>query len=164
MSTFIFINIAFLHRDPLSNRNRGSDEKCRPLNPGGRGVAVKSKRVPIAEIAKRLVDIGVPVNGHRGLTPQSVHQLGGFRQQGRDSQAAEKLLKDADCWRKSGVFPLCSNHPDDLAGKVSSSLKIPTIGIGAGPQCDGSFVCNDAFGLTDGPVPPFAKQYAQLSS
>ena len=119
----------------------------------------------IAEIAKRLVDIGVPVMGHLGLTPQSVHQLGGFRQQGRDSQAAERLMRDAELLEKSGVFAIVlESIPHDLAGKVTASLKIPTIGIGAGPHCDGQvLVCNDAFGLTEGPVPPFAKQYAQLS-
>ena len=118
-----------------------------------------------AEIAKRLVDIGVPVMGHLGLTPQSVHQLGGFRQQGRDSQAADKLINDAELLERNGVFSIVlESIPRELAGKVTSTLKIPTIGIGAGPQCDGQvLVCNDAFGLTEGPVPPFAKQYAQLS-
>jgi 3-methyl-2-oxobutanoate hydroxymethyltransferase len=119
----------------------------------------------IADVAKRLVDIGVPVMGHLGLTPQSVHQLGGFRQQGRDTQAAEKLLRDAELLEKSGVFSIVlESIPHELAAKVTASIKIPTIGIGAGPHCDGQvLVCNDAFGLTEGPVPPFAKQYAQLS-
>jgi 3-methyl-2-oxobutanoate hydroxymethyltransferase len=132
----------------------------------GRAAAVKIEGGrQIAETAKRLVDIGVPVMGHLGLTPQSVHQLGGFRPQGRDSDAAERLLNDADVLEKAGVFAIVlESIPHDLAGRVTSSLKIPTIGIGAGPQCDGQvLVSNDAFGLTDGPVPPFAKQYVQLS-
>jgi 3-methyl-2-oxobutanoate hydroxymethyltransferase len=131
---------------------------------GASGVKIEGGS-QIADVAKRLVDIGIPVMGHLGLTPQSVHQLGGFRQQGRDSQAADKLLRDAELLEKSGVFSIVlESIPHDLAGKVTASLKIPTIGIGAGPQCDGQvLVCNDAFGLTEGPVPPFAKQYAQLS-
>src|SRR5262245_54424215 len=117
----------------------------------------------IAEIAKRLVDIGVPVMGHLGLTPQSVHQLGGFRQQGRDSQAAERLMKDAEVLEKSGVFAfVLESIPAYLAGRVTASVKIPTIGIGAGPQCDGQvLVSYDALGMSHSP-PPFAKQYAQL--
>ena len=119
----------------------------------------------MAETAKRLVEIGVPVMGHLGLTPQSVHQLGGFRPQARDSEAADKLMKDADLLEKAGVFAIVlESIPPELAGRVSASLKIPTIGIGAGPQCDGQvLVSYDALGLSDGPVPPFAKQYAQLA-
>ena len=119
----------------------------------------------IADTAKRLVEIGVPVMGHLGLTPQSVHQLGGFRPQGRDSEAADKLINDAEVLEKAGVFAIVlESIPHDLAGRVTSSVKIPTIGIGAGPQCDGQvLVSNDALGLSDGPVPPFARQYAQLS-
>ena len=118
----------------------------------------------IAEMAKRLVDIGIPVMGHLGLTPQSVHQLGGFRPQGRDAAAGEKLLKDAELLEKAGVFSIVlESIPAELAGRVTASVKVPTIGIGAGPQCDGQvLVSYDAFGLSEGPVPPFAKQYAQL--
>src|SRR5947207_14810550 len=118
----------------------------------------------IADTAKRLVDIGVPVMGHIGLTPQSVHQLGGFRQQGRDSEAAERLAKDAELLEKSGVFAIVlESIPAELAGRVTASLKIPTIGIGAGTQCDGEvLVVNDMLGLSDN-APPFAKHYAQIS-
>jgi len=137
----------------------------RLIQEGGASAVKIEGGAHIAEIAKRLVDIGVPVMGHLGLTPQSVHQLGGFRQQGRDSQAADKLINDAELLERNGVFSIVlESIPRELAGKVTSTLKIPTIGIGAGPQCDGQvLVCNDAFGLTEGPVPPFAKQYAQLS-
>ena len=119
----------------------------------------------IAETARGLVDIGIPVMGHLGLTPQSVHQLGGFRPQGRDSETAERLLKEADLLEKAGVFAIVlESIPADLAARVTASLKVPTIGIGAGPQCDGQvLVINDMLGFSDGPVPPFAKQYAQLS-
>src|SRR5256884_6695369 len=118
---------------------------------------------PMTTTVRRLVDIGIPVMGHLGLTPQSVHQLGGFRQQGRDSEAAERLVKDAELLEKSGVFAIVlESIPADLAGRVTTSLKIPTIGIGAGTQCDGQvLVSYDALGLSDA-APPFAKQYAQL--
>ena len=131
---------------------------------GAAAVKIEGGR-QIVDTAKRLVDIGIPVMGHLGLTPQSVHQLGGFRPQGRDSEAAERLMQDAEILEKAGVFGIVlESIPADLAGRMSSSLKIPTIGIGAGPQCDGQvLVINDMIGFTDGPVPPFAKQYAQLS-
>jgi 3-methyl-2-oxobutanoate hydroxymethyltransferase len=131
---------------------------------GAAAVKIEGGR-QIVDTAKRLVDIGVPVMGHLGLTPQSVHQLGGFRPQGRDSEAAEKLVKDAEALEKAGVFAIVlESIPSDLAGRVTTNLKIPTIGIGAGTKCDGQvLVTYDVLGLSDGPVPPFAKQYAQLS-
>lgn len=118
----------------------------------------------VVETGKRLVDIGVPVMGHIGLTPQSVHQLGGFRPQGRDSEAADRLAKDAETLEHAGVFAIVlESIPSELAGRISASLKIPTIGIGAGPQCDGQvLVSYDALGLSESP-PPFAKRYAHLS-
>ena len=118
----------------------------------------------IVDTTKRLVDIGIPVMGHLGLTPQSVHQLGGFRPQGRDSETAERLLKDADVLEKAGAFAIVlESIPADLAGRVTASLKIPTIGIGAGPQCDGQvLVSYDLLGLSENP-PPFARQHAHLA-
>src|SRR5262245_60485527 len=129
---------------------------------GAAAVKIEGGR-QIIETAKRLVDIGVPVMGHLGLTPQSVHQLGGFRQQARDSEAADRLMNDSEILEKAGVFAIVlESIPPDLAGRVTATLKIPTIGIGAGPQCDGQvLVSHDALGLSDTP-PPFAKQYAQL--
>src|SRR5207249_5081892 len=104
----------------------------------GRAAAVKIEGGrQIADTAQRLVDIGIPVMGHLGLTPQSVHQLGGFRPQGRDSEAAERLMQDAEILEKAGVFGIVlESIPADLAGRMSSSLNILTIGISAGPQCD----------------------------
>src|SRR5437773_9217048 len=131
---------------------------------GAAAVKIEGGR-QIAETARRLVEIGIPVMGHLGLTPQSVHQLGGFRPQGRDSEAAERLMQDAEILEKAGVFGIVlESIPADLAGRVTSSLKVPTIGIGAGPECDGQvLVSYDMLGLSDGPVPPFAKQYTELS-
>jgi 3-methyl-2-oxobutanoate hydroxymethyltransferase len=153
-----FLTYQLSHEEAMRNAGRLIQE-------GGASAVKIEGGSQIADVAKRLVDIGVPVMGHLGLTPQSVHQLGGFRQQGRDSHAAEKLLRDAELLEKSGVFSIVlESIPHDLAAKATASLRIPTIGIGAGPQCDGQvLVCNDAFGLIEGPVPPFAKQYAHLS-
>jgi len=131
---------------------------------GAAAVKIEGGR-QIVDTAKRLVDIGIPVMGHLGLTPQSVHQLGGFRPQGRDAEAADRLVKDAQMLERAGVFAVVlESIPPDLAGSITSSVKMPTIGIGAGTQCDGQvLVSYDALGLSDAP-PPFAKQYAQLSN
>src|SRR5204862_3703636 len=117
---------------------------------GAAAVKIEGAGRHIVETANRLVDIGIPVMGHLGLTPQSVHQLGGFRPQGRDSEAAERLMQDAEILEKAGVFGIVlESIPADLAGRITSSLKIPTIGIGAGPQCDGQvLVINDMLGFT----------------
>ncbi len=119
----------------------------------------------MAETAKRLSDIGVPVMGHLGLTPQSVHKFGGFRPQAREPKAVTQLLEDAVLLEASGVFAIVlESIPDDVAKDVTASLKIPTIGIGAGPHCDGQvLVSYDALGLYDGPTPPFVKQYADAA-
>ncbi len=103
--------------------------------------------------------------GHLGLTPQSVHQLGGFRQQARTEEAADQLLADARDLEKAGVFSLVlESIPPDVARVVSSSLGIPTIGIGAGPHCDGQvLVSHDVLGLFEEFVPSFVKQYAHLA-
>src|SRR5438445_1186580 len=116
---------------------------------GAAAVKIEGGR-QIAETARRLVEIGIPVMGHLGLTPQSVHQLGGFRPQGRDSEAAERLLKDAEVLEKAGQFAIVlESIPAELAGRVTSSLKVPTIGIGAGPECDGQvLVSYDMLGLS----------------
>ena len=104
---------------------------------GAAAVKIEGGRL-IVDTARRLVDIGVPVMGHLGLTPQSVHQLGGFRPQARDSEAADRLVKDAEVLEKAGVFAIVlESIPADLAGRVTANVKIPTIGIGAGAQCDG---------------------------
>jgi 3-methyl-2-oxobutanoate hydroxymethyltransferase len=118
----------------------------------------------IAETAKRLIDIGVPVMGHLGLTPQSVHKLGGFRQQARTPEGARELIHEAALLEKAGVFSIVlESVPADAAREVTAAVSVPTIGIGAGPHCDGQvLVSHDAFGLFDGPVPPFVKQYSRL--
>ena len=119
----------------------------------------------VVDIVRRLTDYGIPVMGHLGLTPQSVHALGGFRQQARDTDSAARLLEDAAALEEAGAFSLVlESIPSDVACKVTSSIGIPTIGIGAGPHCDGQvLVMHDAFGLNDVAVPPFVRQYAKLA-
>ena len=119
---------------------------------------------PVANTVQRLTEAGLPVMGHVGLTPQHVHHLGGMRQQARNEQAAQDLLLDALALENAGAFAVVLEAiPDAVAEAVTSRLKIPTIGIGAGPHCDGQvLVSYDALGLFDSFVPPFVKQYAQL--
>ena len=118
----------------------------------------------VADTVGRLTSAGLPVMGHVGLTPQHVHRLGGMRQQARDDDAAEELISDALALEDAGAFAVVLEAiPDPVAKKVTSRLKIPTIGIGAGPHCDGQvLVSYDVLGLFDSFVPPFVKQYAQL--
>ena len=118
----------------------------------------------VLEVIERLVDAGVPVMGHLGLMPQHVHQLSGFRMQAKDQRDADRLIEEARMIEQAGAFSLVlESIPDEVAACVTSELRIPTIGIGAGPHCDGQvLVSYDAFGLSDVSVPPFAKQYAKL--
>jgi 3-methyl-2-oxobutanoate hydroxymethyltransferase len=122
---------------------------------GGRAVAGTIRKLTVA---------GLPVMGHIGLTPQHVHQLGGMRQQARNDEAARELLLDALALEHAGAFALVLEAiPDRVARAVTSRLHIPTIGIGAGPYCDGQvLVSYDLLGLFDAFVPSFVKQYAQL--
>lgn len=113
-----------------------------------------------------IIAAGIPVVGHIGLTPQSVNKLGGYRVQGKDEEAASRLLADAQILERSGCSVLILECvPRDLAGRITKELKIPTIGIGAGDQCDGQvLVVNDMVGSFDRFVPKFVKQYANVSS
>jgi len=119
---------------------------------------------PVSNTVRRLTEAGLPVMGHVGLTPQHVHYLGGMRQQARNEQGAQDLLLDALALEDAGAFAVVLEAiPDAVAEAATSRLKIPTIGIGAGPHCDGQvLVSYDALGLFDSFVPPFVKQYAQL--
>jgi len=118
----------------------------------------------IARTIRRIVDIGIPVMGHIGMTPQSVHQYGGFKMQGKDAENAERIRQEALDLQDAGVFSLVLEAiPSTLAGEITKSLDIPTIGIGAGPDCDGHvLVSHDILGLYDKFVPSFVKQYANL--
>jgi 3-methyl-2-oxobutanoate hydroxymethyltransferase len=130
---------------------------------GAAAVKVEGGR-PVAETVRRLTAAGLPVMGHVGLTPQHVHRLGGMRQQARNEEAAQELLRDALALEDAGAFAVVVEAvPDAVAEAVTSRLKIPTIGIGAGPHCDGQvLVSYDMLGLFDTFVPKFVRQYAQL--
>ncbi len=132
---------------------------------GGGAAAVKLEGGrPVASTVRRLTEAGLPVMGHLGLTPQYVHHLGGMRQQARNEEGAQDLLIDALALEDAGAFAVVLEAiPDAVAEAATSRLKIPTIGIGAGPHCNGQvLVSYDALGLFDSFVPPFVKQYAQL--
>jgi len=118
-----------------------------------------------ADTIRAIVNAGIPVMGHLGLTPQSVHKLGGFRPQGRDAEAAFKLLEDAQILQAAGCFSLVlESIPGKLAALVSQRLEIPTLGIGAGVGCDGQvLVTHDLLGLFERFTPRFVKQYAHLA-
>jgi len=113
----------------------------------------------------RMLDAGIPVMGHLGLTPQSVHAFGGFKVQAKDDAAVERLLADARALEQAGVFSMVlESVPRAVAKLVTEAVSVPTIGIGAGPDCDGQvLVCYDFLGLFQGFVPRFVKRYAELS-
>ena len=118
-----------------------------------------------AETIRAIVDTGIPVMGHLGLTPQSVHQLGGYRPQGRDAEAAYRLVEDALVLQEAGCFSLVlESIPGRLAKLVSQRLDIPTLGIGAGLGCDGQvLVTHDLLGIFERFTPKFVKRYANLA-
>jgi 3-methyl-2-oxobutanoate hydroxymethyltransferase len=116
------------------------------------------------ELISRLVEAEIPVMGHIGLTPQSVNALGGFRVQGKSEEAADQLLRDARAVEAAGAFAIVlESIPRELAVRITAELRIPTIGIGAGPDCDGQIlVINDLLGLSFGHKPKFARCYANV--
>lgn len=119
----------------------------------------------VAEAVKRLTACGIPVMGHLGLTPQSIYQLGGFKVQGKVPEAAQKLLKDACILEEAGAFAIVLECiPAPLSRLITRRISIPTIGIGAGPDCDGQVqVISDILGLYTDFVPKHAKRYARLA-
>jgi 3-methyl-2-oxobutanoate hydroxymethyltransferase len=130
----------------------------------GEAMAVKLEGgMPVVATVERLVSIGIPVVGHLGLLPQSVHQLGGFKRQAASQQDRQKLLDEAAALESAGACALVLECiPPDLAQEVRARLKIPTIGIGSGPHCDGQvLVSYDLLGLT-AKTPSFVRKYAQL--
>jgi 3-methyl-2-oxobutanoate hydroxymethyltransferase len=118
----------------------------------------------MAETVRALVDRGIPVMGHLGLTPQSVHALGGYRVQGRSPAAADRLVDDARALEEAGACAtVLELLPTEVARRVTAALRIPTIGIGAGIGCDGQvLVLHDMLGLNQGFAPKFLKHYAEL--
>lgn len=117
-----------------------------------------------AEAVKAIVAMDVPVMGHVGLTPQSVHRMGGYKVQGKGRTEAEEILEDALAIEDAGAFSIVlEGVPAELSREITGRLSIPAIGIGAGPDCDGQvLVVNDMLGLTGNKVPKFVKRYADL--
>jgi 3-methyl-2-oxobutanoate hydroxymethyltransferase len=130
---------------------------------GAAAVKIEGGR-PVLEVVRRLVEVGIPVMGHVGLLPQSVNQLGGYRKRGIDEQEAETILDAARALDQAGAFAVVLEAiPPALAGRITAAVTIPTIGIGAGPDCDGQvLVSYDMLGLSGDAVPPFVKSYARL--
>lgn len=120
----------------------------------------------IAEAVRRITEAGIPVMGHLGLTPQSINKFGSYKVRAQEEAEARQLMDDARCLEQAGAFAVVLEKiPAALAGEVSRSLAIPTIGIGAGPECDGQvLVVNDMLGLNEGFRPRFVRRYADLCS
>ncbi len=116
----------------------------------------------MADTIRRLVEIGIPVMGHVGLTPQSIHQLGGYQMQGKNGADADRLMAEASAVAEAGAFSVVLECiQPELAAQITKHIPIPTIGIGSGPDCDGQIlVSNDLFGLTVSYVPKFVKPLA----
>jgi 3-methyl-2-oxobutanoate hydroxymethyltransferase len=158
----VFVDLPFLTYQisiPEAIRNAG-----RVLQEtGAHGVKLEGGS-HMAETVAALVDCGIPVIGHLGLTPQSVHALGGYRVQGREEKGADRMLQDAKALEAAGACAIVLELiPASLAARISKSLTIPTIGIGAGPGCDGQvLVLHDMLGLNEQFAPKFLKHYAKL--
>jgi len=133
------------------------------LKAGACGVKLEGG-TPILETVRRLVDLGIPVMGHLGLTPQSIHKFGGYKLQGKTEQEQVRLMKEAELLEFAGCFSLVLEKiPSHLAEKITAKISIPTIGIGAGPNCDGQIlVLHDMLGLFENFVPKFVKRYAHI--
>jgi len=144
-----------------ARRNAG-----RLIKEGGAQAVKLEGGMNMAETIRALVDIDIPVVGHIGLTPQSIHRMGGYKVQGRQEQQAERLLADARAVEQAGACAVVLEAiPASLAGKITAELAIPTIGIGAGPDCDGQvLVIHDILGLCEKYSPKFVKQYADAAT
>jgi 3-methyl-2-oxobutanoate hydroxymethyltransferase len=138
---------------------------ARFIQEGGAQAVKLEGGVNVADKVKKIVSCGIPVMGHIGLTPQSIHQLSGFKVQGKSPEAAKALLKDAQALEEAGAFAIVlETIPTQLAIFITQSINIPTIGIGAGAGCDGQvLVISDILGLYTDFVPRHAKQYAKLA-
>ncbi|MEM9491550.1 MAG: 3-methyl-2-oxobutanoate hydroxymethyltransferase, partial [Myxococcota bacterium] len=119
-----------------------------------------------AELISRLVAAGIPVMGHIGLTPQSFHQMGGFKVQGRDAEQADQLIADAQALERAGAYSIVvEGVPSELAERITAAVSIPTIGIGAGNACDGQvLVIYDLLGMDDSFKPKFVRRYEHLAT
>lgn len=153
---------------PFMSYQTGVDDACRNcgrmIKEGGAEAVKVEGGVNMAHVIKAVSSIDIPVMAHIGLTPQSVHRMGGYRVQGRNKQA-EKIMEDALAVQQAGAFAVVlEGIPSALAARISSELRIPTIGIGAGAACDGQvLVIHDILGLCEKYSPKFVKRYADLA-
>jgi 3-methyl-2-oxobutanoate hydroxymethyltransferase len=153
---------------PFGSYEAGPDQALatafRLMKEGGAAAVKLEGGVRVAPQIRKIVEAGIPVMAHLGFTPQSEHALGGFRVQGRGGSGAEKLLADAHAVQEAGAFSVVMEMvPAELAAQVTKELTIPTIGIGAGVDCDAQvLVWPDMAGFTGGKVPRFVKKYADL--
>jgi 3-methyl-2-oxobutanoate hydroxymethyltransferase len=150
----------------LSYQTSVRDAVCsagRLVKEGGAESVKLEGGVRVKDAVRRIVDAGIPVMGHIGLTPQSVHQMGGFKVQGRGDEARRRCLEDADALVEAGVFSLViEGVPSVLADEITSRVPVPTIGIGAGPGTDGQvLVCYDLLGMYRGLSPKFVRRFAE---
>ena len=153
-----FLSYQVSEEDAIRNAGRFVKEA------GVEAVKLEGGRL-MASRVRAIVDAGIPVMGHIGLTPQTVGKLGGYRVQGRDAAGAQDLLRDAAALESAGAFALILECvPDRVAGRITDSISIPTIGIGAGPACHGQvLVLHDLLGLTHGRTARFVKRYADIA-
>jgi 3-methyl-2-oxobutanoate hydroxymethyltransferase len=155
---------------PYLSYELGSPEAARNagalVKEGGAEAVKVEGGLEIAGAIKEILRVNVPVMGHLGLTPQAVHRLGGYRVQGRRPQEAEKMVTDARVLEGAGVFAIVLECvPSELAAEITRKVSVPTIGIGAGPHCDGQvLVTDDMLGLSAGPTPRFVRRYAELGA
>lgn len=163
-SALVFVDLPFLTyqisvEDAIRNAGRVMQET------GANGVKLEGGRT-MAPTVEALVERGIPVMGHLGLTPQSVHALGGYRVQGREAGAAEALVADAAALEAAGACSVVLElMPTPVAARITGAIRIPTIGIGAGPACDGQvLVLHDMLGLNDTFTPRFLKHYGELAA
>ena len=142
-----------------ARRNAG-----RLIKEGGAEAVKLEGGVACAETIRAITSMDIPVMGHVGLTPQSVHRMGGYKVQGRQEAQAEQLVADAQAVEEAGAFAIVlEGIPRDLARRITAASAIPTIGIGAGPHCDGQvLVIHDILGLCEKYAPKFVKKYADL--
>ena len=153
-----FMSYNTSERDAILNAGRFMKE-------GGADAVKLEGGVSVKDVVKAIVRAGIPVMGHIGLTPQTISMLGGFKVQGKDAQAAQKIIDDALLLEDAGAFSILFEAvPAPIAKRITERLKVPTIGIGAGVHCDGQvLVVHDLLGLFDRFLPKFAKRYVNLS-
>ena len=144
--------------------DEGMRNAGRFLKEGGAGAVKLEGGGPVVDLTSRLTAAGIPVMAHIGLTPQSVHQMGGFKVQGRTEDAAQRLIDDAVSLEQAGVFAIViEGVPADLGRRITEAVSVPTVGIGAGPDTDAQIlVIQDMLGMTGGRLPRFVKPYADI--